>query len=77
MILLKVPLVGVNNMILGITSFFSAFIFKERMFWWQWIGVVVGGNNEAIQKYIQNQLKEDMINEKISIKLIFYKGLKQ
>ena len=52
--------------------------YGNRHFWCRGYYVsTVGGNNEAIQKYIQNQLKEDMINEKISIKLIFYKGLKQ
>ena len=34
------PLIAVGSRV--ITSFFSAFIFKEKMFWWQWIGVVVG-----------------------------------
>ena len=27
---------------LALTTVFSAFVFKERLGWWQWIGIAVG-----------------------------------
>lgn len=34
--------------VLMVNSFFSAFVFKEKMQWWQWIGVAVGAAAVAI-----------------------------
>ena len=34
------PVLAVGS--LAITTVFSVFIFKEKMFWWQWIGVFLG-----------------------------------
>lgn len=34
------PVLAVGS--LAITTVFSVFIFKEKMFWWQWIGVSLG-----------------------------------
>ncbi len=34
------PVLSIGSLI--VTTFFSVFIFKERMHWWQWVGVVVG-----------------------------------
>lgn len=34
------PVMGVGGLI--VTTIFSAFVFKEKMRWWQWIGVAVG-----------------------------------
>jgi drug/metabolite transporter (DMT)-like permease len=31
-----------------VNSFFSAFVFKEKMRWWQWVGVAVGAAAVAI-----------------------------
>lgn len=34
------PVLSIGSLM--VTTFFSVFIFKEKMRWWQWIGVVVG-----------------------------------
>ena len=34
------PVIGVGS--LGVTTIFSTVIFKEKMHWWQWVGVAVG-----------------------------------
>ena len=34
------PVMAVGSLI--VTTLFSAFIFKEKMYWWQWVGVVIG-----------------------------------
>ena len=34
--------------VLMVNSFFSAFVFKEKMRWWQWVGVAVGTAAVAI-----------------------------
>lgn len=34
------PVIGVGG--LGIVSVFSLFAFKEKMYWWQWIGIAIG-----------------------------------
>ena len=34
------PFLSVGSLI--IVTVFSLFIFKEKMMWWQWIGVVIG-----------------------------------
>lgn len=34
------PVIGVGS--LAVTTIFSALIFKEKMRWWQWVGVAVG-----------------------------------
>ncbi|MBQ3571366.1 MAG: hypothetical protein IJA15_00905 [Clostridia bacterium] len=34
------PVIAIGGLML--TTVFSAFIFKEKMYWWQWLGVLVG-----------------------------------
>ena len=34
------PVIGVGS--LAIVTVFSLFVFKEKMHWWQWIGIVIG-----------------------------------
>lgn len=34
------PVIGVGG--LGVVTVFSLFVFKEKMHWWQWIGLAVG-----------------------------------
>ncbi len=34
------PVVAVGG--LAITTIFSALVFKEKMYWWQWLGIVLG-----------------------------------
>ena len=34
------PVIGVGSLI--VTTFFSELVFKEKMRWWQWVGVIVG-----------------------------------
>ena len=34
------PVIGVGE--LAVVAIFSLFVFKEKMYWWQWVGVVVG-----------------------------------
>ena len=34
------PTIGVGS--LGVVTIFSLYIFKEKMYWWQWIGVLIG-----------------------------------
>ena len=46
--------------------------YGNRHFWCRGYYVsTIGANKAAIQKYIQNQLKEDMINDQISMKEYF------
>ena len=34
------PVIGVGG--LGVVTVFSLFVFKEKMRWWQWVGILVG-----------------------------------
>ena len=34
------PVIAVGG--LATVSLFSLFVFKEKLFWWQWLGIVVG-----------------------------------
>ena len=34
------PVIGVGE--LAVVAIFSLFVFKEKMYWWQWVGVLVG-----------------------------------
>jgi drug/metabolite transporter (DMT)-like permease len=34
------PVIGVGSLM--ITTLFSTFVFKEKMRWWQWIGIITG-----------------------------------
>jgi drug/metabolite transporter (DMT)-like permease len=34
------PVVAIGGLML--TTVFSAFVFKEKMHWWQWVGVLIG-----------------------------------
>ena len=34
------PVISIGSLML--TTIFSAIVFKEKMFWWQWLGVVIG-----------------------------------
>ena len=34
------PVIGVGS--LAVVTIFSLFVFKEKMHWWQWVGVAVG-----------------------------------